>query len=278
MKLQHTLSALALGLASLSAQAQTEIQWWHSMTAVNGEWVNDLAKNFNASQKDYKINPVKNYSLYSVDGLLQKQTSNSKGAFADAFAFELESAMDAIVTVDQAGCVVVFNLAASKMFQCPAKEALGQPLDRFILENLEKSQLTPSPQATPAEWRKVLHFTWALDPPLRLERRMHVNLRPWLADKGLSVARAEERIAGDADEVTARAGAAHGEAGDEAADGHGGQREARREIADGRAGQDRMRHGVAEQAHPPQHQEHADRPGAKRQRDVDVCQRIVDTL
>jgi sn-glycerol 3-phosphate transport system substrate-binding protein len=58
MKLQHTLSALALGLASLSAQAQTEIQWWHSMTAVNGEWVNDLAKNFNASQKDYKINPV----------------------------------------------------------------------------------------------------------------------------------------------------------------------------------------------------------------------------
>jgi PAS domain S-box-containing protein len=44
----------------------------------------------------------------------------------------VESAMDAIVTVDQAGCVVVFNLAASKMFQCPAKEALGQPLDRFI--------------------------------------------------------------------------------------------------------------------------------------------------
>jgi len=58
MKLRLSLSALALGLASLSAQAQTEIQWWHSMTAVNGEWVNDLAKNFNASQKDYKINPV----------------------------------------------------------------------------------------------------------------------------------------------------------------------------------------------------------------------------
>ena len=58
MKLTLSLSALALGLASISAQAQTEIQWWHSMTAVNGEWVNDLAKNFNASQKDYKINPV----------------------------------------------------------------------------------------------------------------------------------------------------------------------------------------------------------------------------
>ena len=40
------------------AQAQTEIQFWHSMTAVNGEWVNDLAKDFNASQKDYKIVPT----------------------------------------------------------------------------------------------------------------------------------------------------------------------------------------------------------------------------
>ena len=48
-------AALATGV---SAQAQTEIQWWHSMTAVNGEWVNDLAKEFNASQKDYKVTPV----------------------------------------------------------------------------------------------------------------------------------------------------------------------------------------------------------------------------
>jgi len=50
-------SALAATIA-LPAQAQTEIQWWHSMTAVNGEWVNDLAKQFNESQKDYKIVPT----------------------------------------------------------------------------------------------------------------------------------------------------------------------------------------------------------------------------
>ncbi|ADU98713.1 sn-glycerol-3-phosphate ABC transporter substrate-binding protein UgpB [Alicycliphilus denitrificans] len=53
-----------LGLAAcmfatgLAAQAQTEIQWWHSMTAVNNEWVNDLAKQFNESQKDYKVTPI----------------------------------------------------------------------------------------------------------------------------------------------------------------------------------------------------------------------------
>jgi sn-glycerol 3-phosphate transport system substrate-binding protein len=59
MKLKsHTLAALmALGVVA-SVQAQTEIQWWHSMTAVNNEWVNDLAAQFNASQKDYKVVPV----------------------------------------------------------------------------------------------------------------------------------------------------------------------------------------------------------------------------
>ena len=41
-----------------TAQAQTEIQWWHSMTSVNGEWVNDLAKEFNASQTAYKVVPT----------------------------------------------------------------------------------------------------------------------------------------------------------------------------------------------------------------------------
>jgi sn-glycerol 3-phosphate transport system substrate-binding protein len=50
--------AALLSLAGTSVQAQTEVQWWHSMTAVNGEWVNDLAKDFNASQKDYKIIPT----------------------------------------------------------------------------------------------------------------------------------------------------------------------------------------------------------------------------
>lgn len=50
-------SALAATLFNV-AHAQTEIQWWHSMTAVNNEWVNDLAKQFNESQKEYKVVPT----------------------------------------------------------------------------------------------------------------------------------------------------------------------------------------------------------------------------
>ena len=51
------LAAVLLG-AALSAQAQTEIQFWHSMTGALGDRVSDLAKRFNESQKDYKIVPV----------------------------------------------------------------------------------------------------------------------------------------------------------------------------------------------------------------------------
>ena len=54
---------LALGAATsllvfAPAHAQTEIQWWHSMTAVNNEWVNDLAREFNESQSEYKVVPT----------------------------------------------------------------------------------------------------------------------------------------------------------------------------------------------------------------------------
>lgn len=51
--------ALALAaFMSAPAHAQTEIQWWHSMGGALGEWVNDLAKDFNASQTQYKIVPT----------------------------------------------------------------------------------------------------------------------------------------------------------------------------------------------------------------------------
>jgi sn-glycerol 3-phosphate transport system substrate-binding protein len=57
MKLK-IVAAAVVAASSLCAQAQSEIQWWHSMGGALGEWVNDLAKDFNASQKDYKVVPV----------------------------------------------------------------------------------------------------------------------------------------------------------------------------------------------------------------------------
>lgn len=59
--MQFKILALASALAAtmaLPAQAQTEIQWWHAMSGPLGEWVNDLAKQYNDSQKEYKVVPT----------------------------------------------------------------------------------------------------------------------------------------------------------------------------------------------------------------------------
>jgi sn-glycerol 3-phosphate transport system substrate-binding protein len=45
-------------LASSTALAQTEVQFWHSMPGALGERTVELANRFNASQKDYKVVPV----------------------------------------------------------------------------------------------------------------------------------------------------------------------------------------------------------------------------
>jgi len=44
------------------------------------------------------------------------------------------SAMDAIITVDENQHILLFNTAAEKIFRCPAGEAVGGRLDRFIPE------------------------------------------------------------------------------------------------------------------------------------------------
>ena len=59
----------------------------------------------------------------------------------------IDSAMDAIITVDDSQRVLLFNSAAERIFQCPAREAIGGPLDRFIPERFRA-----------AHRRHVAHF------------------------------------------------------------------------------------------------------------------------
>jgi sn-glycerol 3-phosphate transport system substrate-binding protein len=58
LKLLASCSFAALVAFATPAQAQVEIQWWHAMGGALGEWVNDLAKGFNDSQKEYKVVPT----------------------------------------------------------------------------------------------------------------------------------------------------------------------------------------------------------------------------
>jgi maltose-binding protein MalE len=51
------LAAALVGFAA-SAQAVTEIQFWHGMTLANNDRINDFAKKFNESQNEYKVTAV----------------------------------------------------------------------------------------------------------------------------------------------------------------------------------------------------------------------------
>jgi PAS domain S-box-containing protein len=63
------------------------------------------------------------------------QLANANHAVRDSeerLGSVIASAMDAIITVDDQQRILLFNKAAEEMFCCPAQEALGGPLDRFI--------------------------------------------------------------------------------------------------------------------------------------------------
>ena len=54
------------------------------------------------------------------------------GRNAERLRTILDTAMDAVVTVDEGGRIVLFNRAAEEMFGIAGGQALGSPLDRFI--------------------------------------------------------------------------------------------------------------------------------------------------
>ena len=79
----------------------------------------------------------------------QQQVTEDQAQLADA-ARELqlsearlrgifESAIDAIVTVDESQTIVQANAAAARMFRCPLDELVGAPLERFIPERFRQA-------------------------------------------------------------------------------------------------------------------------------------------
>lgn len=66
-----------------------------------------------------------------AESLLERSEARLRGI--------LDSAMDAIITVDESQHVVMFNAAAEAMFGCPQAEALGAPLGWFIPERFRNA-------------------------------------------------------------------------------------------------------------------------------------------
>src|SRR5437868_1866638 len=74
---------------------------------------------------------------------VQEQLRESEARLAGI----VKSAMDAIIAIDAEQKIVLFNNAAEEIFGCPASEAIGTSINRFIPERFRSAHTT-----------HVLHF------------------------------------------------------------------------------------------------------------------------
>jgi sn-glycerol 3-phosphate transport system substrate-binding protein len=103
---------------SASALAVTEVQWWHAMGGVNGERVNKIAADFNATQSDYKIVP------------------SYKGNYTET----MTAAIAAFRAKEQPHIVQVFEVGTATMMAAkgaiyPVEQVMkdaGEPFDKSI--------------------------------------------------------------------------------------------------------------------------------------------------
>ncbi len=65
---------------------------------------------------------------------LKQELADSK----ERLARILESAMDAIITFDQEGCITLFNQAAERVFRSSTKDVLGQSIEQFLSHGLRE--------------------------------------------------------------------------------------------------------------------------------------------
>jgi PAS domain S-box-containing protein len=73
--------------------------------------------------------------VVALNATLERRVAERTAALGESegrLAGVIQSAMDAILTVDEQQNILMFNSAAARMFRCPAAEALGHPVTRFI--------------------------------------------------------------------------------------------------------------------------------------------------
>jgi len=78
--------------------------------------------------------------LRSLNTTLEQRVAERTAALGESegrLAGVIQSAMDAVITLDDQQRILLFNVAAERMFHCPAAEALGQPIARFIPQRFQ---------------------------------------------------------------------------------------------------------------------------------------------
>ncbi|OZI22466.1 ABC transporter substrate-binding protein [Bordetella genomosp. 7] len=114
-RLALTVAALCAAFAATSAQAVTEIQFWHSMEGALGERVNELVQEFNQKNSDYKINAV-------------YKGNYGESMNAGIAAFRAGNAPDILQVFEVGTATMMYARGAIKPVQQMSEEA-GEPLD-----------------------------------------------------------------------------------------------------------------------------------------------------
>ena len=86
VKLLAIIAVLSGAVSRVAAADPIELQWWHAMTAVNGERINKIAADFNAMQSDYKVVPVfKGSYAETMTGAIAAYRSGNAPAIVQVF-------------------------------------------------------------------------------------------------------------------------------------------------------------------------------------------------
>lgn len=93
--------------------------------------------------------------------LLRKEHLEAALKESDAkLRYMVQSVRDAILTVDSAGKVILFNVAAERMFALQASEVLGQPIEEVLLRS--------QPKALALNFMRYLNEGWQSPPGLAM--------------------------------------------------------------------------------------------------------------
>ena len=101
----------------------------------------DKVKGFELGAVDYITKPFQDAEVLArirthvTLQQLKAQLQESEQRLSRIF----ESAMDAIITLDRAGVITLFNQAAERVFRCPAAEVIGYPVSKLIPEKLSQT-------------------------------------------------------------------------------------------------------------------------------------------
>ena len=118
-----SMSASALAVSASVAFAQTEIQWWHAMGGTNGERVDKIAADFNASQSDYKVVP------------------SYKGNYTET----MTAAVAAFRAKEHPHLVQVFEVGTATMMAAEGCDLSGRKADERMPERaFDKSDFLPA--------------------------------------------------------------------------------------------------------------------------------------